>query len=274
MGDNTGYGRIRILIFYFFLTGLALLVAVSCTRGDGKKDREEGETEPTLVLQWQKGYCDRCHPAQVAAFEARYLHPPFQQGACLACHQQHNMNPAEVSLRSPGGGCTTCHGQARPLPVQHQPYARQSCTSCHDPHSSDTSGLLKAGGRELCLSCHAQKLGVAPEGKAVAGKESCLSCHAPHQSENPRLLKTAPGALCLQCHAGVSAGATFPHRPVKEGSCLACHGPHSQKPKLLEEGSNVACLRCHGATLQQGPGGQPAPACGRRELHYLPCPAW
>lgn len=63
-----------------------------------------------------------------------------------------------------------------------------------------------------------------------------------------RLKPGASGKLCLSCHDQFQEKLKNPfvHTPVKSGDCSDCHDPHtSSHGKLLSEGTNQICLKCH-----------------------------
>jgi len=66
--------------------------------------------------------------------------------------------------------------------------------------------------------------------------------------DNFKLKPGAEGKICLTCHVQFEEKLKDPfvHTPVKRGDCTGCHSPHaSSHGKLLSEGLNKICTKCH-----------------------------
>src|SRR6185436_19409434 len=90
--------------------------------------------------------CIRCHTPHGSAL-AKLIreeprHPPFEERACDACHDDPGKDGA---MRLKGTGrefCMLCHSaqdDEAGLPVTHPPFVKGECWTCHDPHVG-TSG--------------------------------------------------------------------------------------------------------------------------------------
>jgi predicted CXXCH cytochrome family protein len=112
--------------------------------------------------------------------------------------------------------------------------------------------------QENCISCHGDLI----KNQVIhPGLEKiCDVCHTSTGDEHPKknikgfvLSEKLPG-LCFSCHTDFQEhidAYTSVHSPVKEGlSCINCHNPHSSpEKKLLLNGTNDLCLKCHNKTI-------------------------
>jgi predicted CXXCH cytochrome family protein len=112
--------------------------------------------------------------------------------------------------------------------------------------------------REECITCHEELLRksvVHPQLESI-----CDICHASNGEDHPQgnqkgfsLTEKLP-LLCFNCHSDFQDHSDlFPilHGPVSDSlSCINCHNPHSSdQPKLLIDGTNNLCLKCHNKTI-------------------------
>lgn len=203
--------------------------------------------------------CLRCHDDVLKGKDGKpqaVLHPPAEEGDCLACHAFHRLSIRSLPAAARRDLCFGCHddftdaGKKR----MHAPVAKGECTGCHSPHGAPGKKLLPATGVKLCLLCHADP-SQGKDGKALAVQhpaldDGCPSCHLPHVSDAPRLLKKPAAQVCADCHdpfpAEEAGKKLVRHSPVEEGECGACHAVHgSDAKKLLAAPGKDLCLKCH-----------------------------
>lgn len=203
--------------------------------------------------------CLRCHDDVLKGSDGKpqaALHPPAEEGDCLACHPFHRLSIGGLPAGARRDLCFGCHddftGDGKKL--MHTPVARGECTGCHGPHAAAGRKLLRASGVKLCLLCHADPAN-GKDGKAWAVShpaldEGCPSCHEPHVSTAPRLLKKPVAQVCADCHdpfpSEQGGKQLLLHSPVEEGECASCHAVHgSDTPKLLAAPGKALCVTCH-----------------------------
>lgn len=111
-----------------------------------------------------------------------FVHYPYQERECAACHDQNSLG----SMIEPQPGlCYTCHeDMSTSYPYLHGPVAGGYCTSCHDPHSSEKKKLLKYSGDELCFHCHQSESVFKNEMHEGLEGMICMDCHNPHGGED------------------------------------------------------------------------------------------
>jgi predicted CXXCH cytochrome family protein len=112
--------------------------------------------------------------------------------------------------------------------------------------------------QEGCISCHGDMLKKSVIHPELAA--TCDICHTPTGEEHPKThtkgftLSEKLPTLCFNCHTDfqekIDAYASV-HDPVKDAvSCINCHNPHSSSEnKLLTDGTNDLCLKCHNKTI-------------------------
>jgi predicted CXXCH cytochrome family protein len=203
--------------------------------------------------------CARCHDDVLKGKNGKpqaVLHPPAEEGDCLACHGFHRLSLKGLPAGAKRDLCFGCHddftggGKKR----MHAPVAKGECTGCHEAHGSSGKKLLPATGVKLCLLCHAdpshRKEGGDWKVTHPALDDGCPSCHLPHVSDNPGLLKKPQTQVCGECHDPfpVTEGGKdlVIHNPVEEGECSGCHAVHgSDVRKLLAADGKGLCVKCH-----------------------------
>lgn len=211
------------------------------------------------LLEKPPALCANCHDDVLKDNDGKpqaVLHPPAEEGDCLACHPFHQLSIKQLPAASKRDLCFGCHddftagGKMR----MHAPVAEGKCTGCHGPHGAAGEKLLPATGIKLCLLCHANpEQGKSGQAWAVphpALDDGCPSCHLPHVSDAPRLLVKPVLELCADCHdpfpteeEGVEL---VQHNPVEEGECTACHAVHgSDEKSLLAAPGKALCVKCH-----------------------------
>jgi predicted CXXCH cytochrome family protein len=136
---------------------------------------------------------------------AKFVHPPFGDKQCEACHAPAKDGKVVLTQASAKAICVTCHSekaeQIDKSKVPH-PGAAGDCTDCHSPHASREPGLPKTTAVEICLGCHSDIADLAkkPVHHQPAFSQGCATCHEPHGGSNDHLLRAKGNALCLECH--------------------------------------------------------------------------
>jgi predicted CXXCH cytochrome family protein len=203
--------------------------------------------------------CLNCHDDVLKGPDGKpqaVLHPPAEEGDCLACHPFHRLSIKALPAAARRELCFGCHddftggGKKR----MHAPVAKGECTGCHGAHAAAGKKLLPATGVKLCLLCHADP-SKTKDGKDLAVQhpaldDGCAACHLPHVSDAPRLLARPAAQLCADCHdpfpAEEGGKKLLVHSPVEEGECAGCHAVHgSEAPKLLAAPGKALCVKCH-----------------------------
>ena len=211
------------------------------------------------LLEKPPALCARCHDDMLKNKEGKkhaVLHPPAEEGDCLACHVFHRLAIKKMPAEQKRAICFGCHDDftAGGKKRMHKPVAQGDCTGCHGAHGAAEKKLLPATGIKLCLLCHADpsqdKAGKAWAVPHPALDEGCPSCHLPHVSDAPRLLKKPAPEVCADCHDAFptekDGKKLVRHNPVEEGECGSCHAVHgSAAKKLLAASGKALCLKCH-----------------------------
>ena len=186
-------------------------------------------------------------------------HPPFLEGHCLACHEDHRSTAPH--LIKPGGDqlCLACHKELDLEGDDHRlvhPPGEKSCLDCHAPHQSRVRGLLRTTeDLKRCADCHGSFLTEAarlPYSHDYFDPETqCGNCHNVHRGSDRAYLRDDVEETCLTCHdlaiglkqktiANIARQLrTNPvvHGAMEMGSCPVCHTPHgSEQPSLLNAG--------------------------------------
>lgn len=96
--------------------------------------------------------CYKCHDnfvEKVKSYEKGTIHPPVEEGDCLACHDPHQSENVALLETKLNGLCFQCHDaktsiiEGRTLEHYHEPPTDDLCTKCHSPHISKGPNLLK-----------------------------------------------------------------------------------------------------------------------------------
>jgi len=157
-----------------------------------------------------------------------------QNGACLGCHQDHNMGWFGSKHESVDVGCASCHSIHEDRDPVFDPLAQQEiCFQCHQSTRADT---LKRSGHPLRF-----------------GSMACSDCHNVHDGNSDFLLaEDNVNDTCYTCHADKRGPFLWEHAPVTE-SCSLCHQPHgSNHPALLTKRPPLLCQQCHAAADHPG----------------------
>jgi predicted CXXCH cytochrome family protein len=215
--------------------------------------------DPSLALASQPSPAAQSAPvsetSSVSRTSAEFLHGPYAQEDCLACHFSDKPNDKDLNDETPGM-CYNCHDEHTKSFV-HGVVSMGECLVCHDPHGSDNDLFLKQEIPGLCYSCHdrVQKIMTDPERvKHPPASDQCIACHSPHESDSSsKFLKQDLETLCATCHdesnspmQNYGSDVAYKHKPAKDKQCGQCHDPHSSPFEfhLIEESMDL-CLKCH-----------------------------
>lgn len=129
-----------------------------------------------------------------AASEEWFIHQPFGEGTCIACHVEFT---DLTRLRGDSTVCLQCHAGTPNQHVRmHGPVAAGGCLWCHDPHQSTHPAILRQSAPELCQRCHSGRLLEPAHGGAPLERFSaCLDCHYGHGGDAAFFLKNAAGVM-------------------------------------------------------------------------------
>jgi predicted CXXCH cytochrome family protein len=139
-------------------------------------------------------------PRKNATGQTVYLHKPYEDKNCNACHP----NTSDIFARAKVSAdvCMKCHSSVQAEhKIIHGPVAAQECFYCHSPHHSIQPHLLKTAQPKLCTQCHAvATLSVTPP-EHLDAKVDCISCHSGHGGADRRFLRIAqatPASVATQ----------------------------------------------------------------------------
>ena len=241
------------------------------------------------LLEKPPALCARCHDDVLKGKDGKpqaVLHPPAEEGDCLACHAFHRLSIKQLPAAAKRDLCFGCHDDftAGGKKRMHRPVAQGECTGCHGAHGAAGKKLLPATGLKLCLLCHADP-SRSKDGKAWAVPhpaldDGCPSCHLPHVADAPRLLKKPVVAAVRRLPRPVPAEEEgkklVRHSPVEEGECAGCHAVHGsdleETPRRPGQGAvREVPRRSLAGARRQGVGDDPPGP--RRRLLRLPSPA-
>ena len=145
------------------------------------------EADTTLAARLEpgglQGDSSGFHETILASAEPEhYLHYPYEERDCGACHDQQSLGNL---VESQPGLCYACHEDlSTRYHYLHGPVAGGYCTACHDPHTSGNSRFLRMTGDELCFHCH--KRASVLKNEIHQGLEGmlCTDCHHPHGGDD------------------------------------------------------------------------------------------
>jgi len=149
--------------------------------------------------------CHDPHQSDSPKLMAKFIHAPFDGGACDTCHAPAKDGKVVLTQADAKSLCLTCHDDKGKLidsaKVPH-PGAMGDCTDCHSPHAANEPGLPKTDAVSICLGCHSDidDLRKKPVHHQPAFGQACSVCHTPHGGEIDHLLRAKGNALCLECH--------------------------------------------------------------------------
>jgi len=199
----------------------------------------------------EKTECLDCHDDIKEVMKQKFLHYPFENEQCDACHDSKTYGFAEEGAKL----CTVCHrdfGAEGEGNVLHE--AVDDWTNCHNPHASQNAALLVEKSPEICFMCHEGLPGKEPASvHAPYESGECITCHDPHISPNRSLLVEKSPALCAECHDTADADFNGAHLNLLTSGvdCLSCHEGHfsSNESLILANShppfSEKMCDSCH-----------------------------
>lgn len=236
-------------------------------------------TDFPLVGSHASAACGSCHVTG----------KPFREASseCAACHKDRDAHQGQL-----GRNCGSCHNATAwtdtkfdhsttkfPLTGSH---AQTTCAACH-------AGNKFAGTPKQCVSCHA----IDDVHRGTRGA-SCSNCHETRSWKTSRfdhareanfaLLGAHSNLQCQQCHRSGDFKAQLPrtcegchrsddaHATRFGGECSTCHTNEAWRPSpfdhsrdahfaLLGSHRDLACHRCHTATLRDHPVGKECSSC-------------
>jgi predicted CXXCH cytochrome family protein len=201
--------------------------------------------------------CYQCHIKLKDSLSRSYVHFPFKDGKCIACHNSHASNLKALVKEDINSLCLSCHeGIKKALKKNfvHHVLKKGICTDCHYAHSGENKYLLVKAQKDLCWGCHETlKEQLKKSFVHLPFKEGdCSSCHDPHASTEENQILDAPNKLCKKCHAPrCKAGGVSITFATDKMDCSTCHGGHSSNVSgLLGPYGHTAfldkkCEQCH-----------------------------
>jgi predicted CXXCH cytochrome family protein len=206
--------------------------------------------------------CFQCHQDMEAKLSDRYVHFPFKEGKCTACHDVHASRYEGLLRNEVNLLCLRCHKglkkDMRDMKV-HGALREGICTDCHTPHSSNNVYILLKPERELCFKCHKALKAEKVYKHAPFNRGECSSCHTAHVSLEENLLKAEPNSICKKCHKpGCKMKEVSIVRYTKDMNCTGCHTGHNTDnqgllgpyghPDFLKRN----CEACHQVKAKEG----------------------
>ncbi len=201
----------------FHLKKPAPQLCLDCHDVSGKEIKEAHHGQP-----FEKVNCADCHNPHGSdrpKLINTYVHMPFEQKMCEACHSAPQNGKVVVNEGGKRALCYMCHpdikAKIEKAKVPHGLFAiRDYCTDCHSPHASANPHQLRESPVALCETCHTDRREELATKKFIhppVVKLGCTVCHDPHASDYPGRLRASVNALCLSCHA------PGPLPPAKDG---------------------------------------------------------
>jgi predicted CXXCH cytochrome family protein len=201
--------------------------------------------------------CYKCHTKLKESLSRGYVHFPFSQGKCIACHSSHASNIKGLVREDINSLCLSCHDaikRALDKKFVHYALKKGMCTDCHYAHSGENKHLLVKTQKDLCWSCHETlKEQLKKSYVHLPFKEGeCSLCHDPHASSEENQLIAVPNKVCKNCHISrCKAGGVSITFATEKLDCTTCHGGHSSNVSgLLGPYGHTAfldkkCEQCH-----------------------------
>jgi len=265
---------------------LGIVAAVAAGTGSAA----ETFLEPDIDSKYRKTCISSdCHP--VAMSGTIIKHPPYLEGHCQACHEDHGFQTAGLLKDNLNQACLSCHTSVETDTVGGgkliHPPGGKGCVECHNPHESRVRNLLRADDQlKSCATCHADFLKKARERpyrhKFFEPVTECGSCHYAHRKGEGKYLQQNLEESCLTCHdlpirvdgrslenvAEAIRVSKVVHPAMEKAGCQNCHTPHgADQPSLLRQGYPAGmydtyktenfqvCWQCHDAKLAESADG-------------------
>jgi hypothetical protein len=201
--------------------------------------------------------CNACHTG-----------PDFTPVACTTCHLQPETDAIHLgfvpSYEWRDAACITCHHDGTLSPADHAerfPIGQGTshavlCRQCHGDATrrNDPATLL-------CADCHATRPGFSTAHAAVTDFDTtpaaCIRCHAEqpvptvaaHQARFPIAVNsTTHTTACLHCHARMRTDKPYA-ADFAQNTCTDCHAKADTDPHHVGIADYVwtseACFQCH-----------------------------
>ena len=201
--------------------------------------------------------CYQCHTKLKESMSGRYVHFPFRDGKCLACHSSHAGKLKGLLRQDVNSLCMSCHEGIRKLlenNFKHHALKKGTCTDCHRAHGGENRKLLTKTQKEICWQCHdvlKEQLKEQHVHEPFRDGE-CSLCHEPHASSQENHLRDNPNTLCKRCHPpkckAERISITF---ATEKLDCTSCHGGHASRSRALfgpyghSDFLEARCDKCH-----------------------------
>ncbi len=193
--------------------------------------------------------CFECHEELGTVNKGETIHPPFEEGECLSCHELAADNTFKT-VETGAELCAMCHDAKGTMAAVHEPVAAGECLSCHNPHHTPNASLLiESTIAELCFTCHDPDMANTEHVHGPVGAGDCTSCHDPHESNVEKMLVKEGNALCFMCHDEMNNyldSKTNVHGALEDAGCIGCHSPHGSAHEFqLLQAVPTLCTTCH-----------------------------
>jgi predicted CXXCH cytochrome family protein len=118
-----------------------------------------------------------------------YIHKPYADGKCNACHTGEAKGFESYSTVG-SDTCLKCHkDKLTQYPVMHGPVVAVECTICHAAHESTVPGMLNFDAPRVCIQCHDRDLLGPNPPEHLLPDSKCLSCHVGHGGPKHKMLR-------------------------------------------------------------------------------------
>lgn len=213
--------------------------------------------EDNAFLRKIPDLCYQCHAKLRESLSGSYVHFPFKDGKCLACHSSHAGKLKGLLKQDVNSLCMSCHDGIRKLLKNnfiHQALKKGPCTDCHRAHSGENKKLLIKTQKEICWKCHDMLKEQLKESHVHTPFRDgeCSVCHEPHASSQENHMRENPNTLCKKCHSPkCKAGNISITFATEKLDCSSCHGGHASRNRALlgpyghSDFLEARCDKCH-----------------------------
>ncbi|HDZ11505.1 MAG TPA: hypothetical protein ENH53_04755, partial [Bacteroidetes bacterium] len=108
--------------------------------GENRCDACHNVSQSYHLLAPPDSLCLICHDDKT---DAKYVHPPVEEGECLDCHNPHGTKNKYLLLKTGQALCFQCHDESEIKNTEHRVIGKEACTVCHNPHNSDNQYFLR-----------------------------------------------------------------------------------------------------------------------------------
>jgi len=199
----------------FGLFGLVLLIIVTvCGCSSDARYRTlsfffDGVPDPHAPAGSAAARGEKDEFAANAPIIKAYIHKPYADGKCNACHTGQATGYESYSAVG-ADTCLKCHkDKLTQYPVMHGPVVAVECTICHAAHESTVPGMLNFDAPRVCVQCHDRDLLGSNPPEHLLPDSKCLSCHVGHGGAKHKMLRADAIAI-----APPRAATTRPNPPV------------------------------------------------------------